>query len=91
MPNLSNEDRKFLIKNLQQERIAAALEAILLQIIVFSIFIFLNMTGVSEKFSISIGLIYVITFVFSLIYSLVTFVKNKKKTREISKIEKTIK
>jgi hypothetical protein len=90
MNKLSSEDKKFMINQLRQERIAASLEAILLQVIVFSIFIFLNMTGVSSKFSVSIGLIYVLLFVFSLIYSFVAFFKNKKKLNEILKIEKMI-
>jgi len=90
MNKLSSEDKKFMIDQLRQERIAASLEAILLQVIVFSIFIFLNMTGVSNKFSVSIGLIYVLLFVFSLIYSFIAFFKNKKKLNEILKIEKMI-
>ena len=90
MNKLSSEDKKFMINQLRQERIAASLEAILLQVIAFSLFIFLNMTGVSSKFSVSIGLIYVLLFVFSLIYSFVAFFKNKKKLNEILKIEKMI-
>jgi hypothetical protein len=90
MPRLTSEDKKFIINQLRQERIATALEAILLQVIVFSIFIFLNMTGVSSKFSVSIGLIYVLLFVFSLIYSFISFFKNKKKLKEILKIEEAI-
>lgn len=90
MPKLSIEDKKFLIDQLRKERIATALEAILLQLIVFSIFIFLNMTGVSQKYAVSIGLIYVLSFLATLIYSFISFIKNKKKLKEISKTEKMV-
>lgn len=88
MPKLSIDDKKFLIDQLRKERIATALEAILLQVIVFSIFIFLNMTGVSQKYAVSIGLIYVLLFVFTLIYSFISFFKNKKKLKKILATEK---
>jgi RsiW-degrading membrane proteinase PrsW (M82 family) len=90
MPKLSIEDKKFLIDQLRKERIATALEAILLQIIIFSIFIFLNMTGIGSKFSVSIGLVYVLLFAVTLIYSLLSFFKNKNKLKKILKTEKMI-
>ncbi|MCC6710810.1 MAG: hypothetical protein IT416_00435 [Candidatus Pacebacteria bacterium] len=90
MPSLTIEDKKFLIDQLRQERIATALEAILLQIIVFSTFIFLNMTGIADKFSVSIGLVYLVIFIFSLSYSVISFIKNRKKLMEILKTEKKI-
>lgn len=90
MPKLSIEDKKFLVDQLYKERVAAAMEAILLQVIVFGIFVFLNMTGVSSRFAVSIGLIFVILFVFTLAYSIITFFKNKKRLKEILKIEKSI-
>ncbi len=90
MPSLTIEDKKFLIDQLRQERIATALEAILLQIIVFSTFIFLNMTGFADKFSVSIGLVYLVIFIFSLSYSVIAFIKNRKKLMEILKTEKKI-
>jgi len=84
------EDKKFLLDQARKERMATALEAILLQFIIFSIFIFLNMTGFSKKFSITIGLIYVVLFLSGLIYSASAFLKNQKKIKEATKIEKSL-
>lgn len=90
MLKMSLEDKKFFIDQLRKERIATALEAILLQIIVFSIFIFLNMTGFANKFSVSVGLIYLVIFIFALSYSVISFLNNRKKLNDIIRAEKTV-
>ncbi|MBT4124700.1 MAG: hypothetical protein HN981_02335 [Candidatus Pacebacteria bacterium] len=89
MSKLTNEDKKFLLDQLKKERMATALEAILLQMIVFSFFILLNMTGLSNKFSVSAGLIYILVFIFSIGYSIMSLIKNKKRIQEAQKIEKS--
>lgn len=89
MSKITNEDKKFLLDQLRKERIATTLEAILLQLIIFSFFILLNMTGLSDKFSVSIGLIYILVFIFSIGYSILSLIKNRKRIQESHKIEKS--
>lgn len=88
MPNI--EDKKFLIDQLKKERMASALEAMLVQFSVLGALAIFNMTGLSAKYAVTTGLVYVFSFLFALLYSIKTLMSNAQKVKKIKKIEQSL-